>query len=362
MSERPVNFNPGPAILPLEVLEKASKALVALDGVGLSVAEISHRSKEFEAINADAMGRVRRLFHVPDTHDVLFLQGGASGQFAQIPLNFLGKDQVGAYVLSGAWSKKALEEAKRLGAAVSIASSEDKNFSELPSLDGGAVPGNAAYVHTTSNNTIFGTQWPELPEFPGHRHVCDMSSDIFSRPVEAAKFALIYAGAQKNAGPSGVTIVIIEKAWMASAPKTIPTIWRYQTHADNQSLYNTPPSFGVYLVGLTLAWIEEQGGLEAMAKLNDAKAKLLYDAIDGSGGFYRGSVTNKAHRSRMNVTFLLPSEDLEKKFAKESEAAGLIGLKGHRSVGGMRASIYNAMPMAGVERLVAFMEKFRKAS
>ncbi|MFN7950430.1 MAG: 3-phosphoserine/phosphohydroxythreonine transaminase [bacterium] len=362
MSDRPVNFNPGPAILPLSVLEKASRAVLALDGVGLSVLEISHRSKEFEAINADAMARVKRLFQVPDTHDVLFLQGGASGQFAQIPLNFLGKDQVGAYVLSGAWSKKALEEAKRLGNAVSIASSEAQNFCELPSLDGVAVPANAAYVHTTSNNTIYGTQWPTLPEFPGQRHVCDMSSDIFSRPVDGGKFALIYAGAQKNAGPSGVTIVIVEKAWMASAPKTIPTIWRYQTHADNQSLYNTPPTLGVYLVGLTLAWIEEQGGLAAIEKANEAKAKVLYDAIDGSNGFYRGSVTNRAHRSRMNVTFLLPSEELEKKFLKEADALKLVGLKGHRSVGGLRASIYNAMPLAGVEKLVGLMERFRKAN
>lgn len=362
MSDRPVNFNPGPGILPTPVLEKASRAVLALPGAGLSILEISHRSKEFEAINTDAMERVKRLYQVPDTHEVLFLQGGASGQFAQVPLNFLPADKSAAYVVSGSWSKKALAEAKRLGRATAIASSDDKKFAELPSLEGVSVPADAAYVHTTSNNTIAGTQWPELPDFPGHRHVCDMSSDIFSRPLQAGRFALLYAGAQKNAGPSGVTIVVAEKAWMESAPETIPAIWRYQTHAAARSLYNTPPAFGVYVVGLTLAWIEEQGGLTGIAKRNEAKAKLLYDTIDGFDGYFRGTVTNPAHRSRMNVTFRLPSEDLEKAFLKEAEAANLVGLKGHRSVGGLRASIYNAMPLAGVERLVDLMGRFRKAS
>ena len=358
MADRPVNFSAGPAILPASVLEEASKGVLALEN-GLSVLEISHRSKEFEAILDDAKTRLRRLLSVPDTHEVLFLQGGASGQFAQVPLNFLG-DRSAGYVLSGVWSKKALAEAKRLGRAEAIASTADVNFSELPSLQGIDLPTDTAYVHTTSNNTIYGTQWRDLPSFGAIPHVCDMSSDILSRPLEVSRFSLIYAGAQKNAGPAGVTIVVIERAWAASAREDIPAIWRYQTHVEGDSLYHTPPAFGIYCVGLTARWVEEQGGLEGMAKLNEAKAALLYDAIDGSDGFYRATVTRREDRSLMNVTFRLETEALEKRFLEVATAAGLDGLKGHRSVGGLRASIYNAMPPAGIERLVDLMQRFRK--
>ncbi len=359
MSTRPVNFAPGPSILDLSVMEQASKDVVAMEGLGLSILEISHRSPTFDRILNDARDGLRALLRVPDTHDILFLQGGARGQFAQVPLNFLRPGQTAAYVDTGAWSKYALAEAQVLGEAVAVASSQDDGYSHLPDLSGIQLPADVAYVHTTSNNTIYGTQWQELPDFGAVPHVCDMSSDILSRPVDVSRFRLIYAGAQKNAGPAGVTLAIIDKAWMETARVDIPSIWRYAVQAKKGSTYNTPPVFAIYVVGLVVKWLLELGGVDAIHARNERKAAMLYDAIDGSGGFYRGAVTDPAHRSRMNVTWRLPSEDLEKRFVDQAAEAGLVSLKGHRSVGGIRASIYNALPVEGVERLVAFMDTFR---
>ncbi len=360
-ADRPVNFSAGPAILPLEVLEEAARGVIALDGIGLSVMEISHRSAAFETIYERAHEGLKRLLRVPDTHEVLFLQGGARGQFAQVPLNFLKQGQTARFVVSGYWAQGALEEAATLGQAEALVSSEDRQFAELPSLDGVDIPKGTAYVHTTSNNTLYGTQWPQMPSFgPDVRHVCDMSSDILSRPIDVSDYALIYAGAQKNAGPSGITIVIVDKQWMAEGRQDIPKIWRYDVMAKNQSMYNTPPTFAIYCVDLVAQWLEGLGGLDAIAERNETKARLLYDAIDGSGGFYRGTVTRPEHRSRMTVTYRLPSEQLDKQFVAESAGQGLVGLKGHRAVGGIRASIYNAMDVAGVERLVDFMQDFAR--
>lgn len=357
-STRPVNFSAGPAILPPEVLEEASRGVVALPEVGLSILEISHRSKPFEAILADAHARLRRLLGVPDTHDIIFLQGGARGQFAQLPLNFLRAGEWAAYVDTGVWAKGAWEEAVRLGDARVVASGEASRYTELPDLSGLRLEGPLAYVHTTSNNTIFGTEWLDLPDFGARRHVSDMSSDFLSRPVDVSRFACIYAGAQKNAGPAGVTIVILDRAWMAEAREDIPLIWRYETQSKQDSMYNTPPCFAIYVVGLVAKWLEERGGLAWMERENEAKAALVYDAIARRPDVYRAVVPRPEHRSRMNLTFRLPTEDHEKRFVKEAEAAGLSGLKGHRSVGGLRASLYNAMPRSGVERLVDFMDRF----
>jgi len=342
------------------VLAEAARGVIALDGVGLSVLEISHRSKPFEAILAEAKASIKRLLAVPDTHEILFLQGGARGQFAMLPLNFLGDGKVGTYVVTGAWAKYALKEAQGMGEAKAVATGESTNFAALPDLSGVELPAGTAYVHTTSNNTIAGTQWQELPSFPGARHVCDMSSDILSRPLNVSDFAMIYAGAQKNAGPSGVTMVIVDKAWLEEARTDIPTIWRYKTHLDNDSMFNTPPCFAIYVVGLVGKWLESIGGLEAMAARNEEKAALLYDALESSGGYYTLPVKEKAHRSLMNVVWRIANEELESVFVKEANEAGLANLKGHRSVGGLRASIYNAMPREGVECLVDFLADFQK--
>jgi phosphoserine aminotransferase len=359
MASRPVNFSAGPAIIDSTVLEAAAKDVLAVDGLGLSILEISHRSPTFERILEETVAGLTRLLNVPDTHEILFLQGGARGQFAQIPLNLLPKDKRAGYVVTGAWSVGALEEAQRLGRAEAIASSGDCKFNYLPSVDSTHLADDLAYVHTTSNNTIYGTQWQALPDFGEIPHVCDMSSDILSRPLNVDRFGLIYAGAQKNAGPAGVTIVILRKDWMASAPTDIPVIWRYETHAKKSSMYNTPPVFAIHCVGLVVKWLEAMGGLDAMAKRNEEKAQLLYSTIDASDGFYRSSVTDPSHRSRMNVSWRLVSEALEKEFVARSSEAGLSGLKGHRSTGGIRASIYNAMPLDGVARLVDFMGTFK---
>lgn len=358
MHSRPVNFSAGPAILPPAVLEQASRDVLALDDVGLSILEISHRSPSFEAVLAEARERITRLLAIPDTHDVLFLQGGARAQFAQVPLNFLRHEQCAAYVDTGVWSRGAVEEAQRVGSATVLASGEASGYSALPEVLTGDLGDATAYVHTTSNNTIYGTQWQTLPQFGPHRHVCDMSSDIFSRPVDVGAFGLIYAGAQKNAGPAGVTLVIAEKEWMAQAREDIPTIWRYETQAKKGSTYNTPPVFPIYVVGLVARWLEQQGGIAAAVMRNEAKADLLYDTMARSGGTYTPTVSDPTHRSRMNVTWRISDQALEPVFVSEAAAAGLSGLKGHRLVGGIRASIYNAMPMDGCERLAAFMEDF----
>lgn len=356
---RPFNFSPGPSILPTSVLEQAAAALVSLpEAQGLSIAEISHRGPVFEGLLAEAKERLRRLLGVPDSHDILFLQGGARGQFAQLALNWLRCDQPGAYVDTGVWARGAFEEGQSLGEATIVATGEPFEYQRLPDLAGVQLPENAAYVHTTSNNTIYGTQWLELPDFGGVPHICDMSSDILSRPLDVARFAMIYAGAQKNAGLAGLTLIIIDRAFMASARKDIPQIWQYRVQAANDSMFNTPPTFAIYVTLLMARWLEALGGLDAMAALNAKKAGLLYGAIDGSDGFYRGTVVDPNHRSRMNVTWRLPTEALEKQIVAEAEAAGLHHLKGHRKAGGLRASLYNAMPLAGVEALVAFMADF----
>jgi phosphoserine aminotransferase len=351
------NFNAGPAILPRPVLEQAQRELLDYRGIGMSVLEISHRSKEYEAINAEAEARFKRLLGLGDDYRVLFLQGGASLQFAMLPLNFLPAGATADYLLTGAWAEKAYEEAGKIGQARVAASTREDGYRRMPRADEIRLSDAPAYVHITSNETIQGTQWHAWPDVGDRPFVADMSSDILSRPLEAWRFALIYAGAQKNLGPAGATVVLIRQDWLERAGSTAPTMLRYATHAKNSSLYNTPPAFAVYLLNLTLGWIEESGGLPAMAKRNWAKAAMLYAAIDGSGEFYRGQAETQS-RSLMNVTFRLPSEDLEKQFVAEATAAGLVGLAGHRSVGGIRASIYNAMSQEGCAALAHFMGEF----
>jgi phosphoserine aminotransferase len=354
--QRVFNFSAGPAVLPLPVLEEAQRDLVALPGVGMSVMEISHRSKAFEAILAKTEADLRALGGVPATHKVLFLQGGASLQFSMVPLNLLGPGQSADYIVTGGWAQKALKEAQRIGPMRVAGSTEPENFSRIPRQDELDLDPNAAYVHVTTNNTLFGTQWAREPEVGDVPLVADTSSDMFSRPIDVSKYGLIYAGAQKNLGPSGVTLVIIREDLLARSSRSLHTMLNYAVHAENGSMYNTPPCFGIYLMGLVMKWALADGGLAAIAARNERKAAKLYAEIDRTG-FYRGTA-GKGSRSRMNITFRLPSEELEAKFVKESTAAGLDGLKGHRSVGGMRASIYNAFPEAGVDALVAFMRDF----
>lgn len=360
MSERPINFSAGPAILDPSVLLQASKDVVALEGLGLSILEISHRSPSFDAIMVATKSRIRRLLAIPETHELLFLQGGARCQFAQIPLNFLNPGQQAAYVTSGRWAKGAIDEANTLGEAFELATSADAQFTELPTLPTEELPASCAYAHTTSNNTIYGTQWQDLPDFGSTRHVCDMSSDIFSRPIDVSRFGLIYAGAQKNAGPAGVTLVIVEKAWIDEGRRDIPVIWQYRTQAAKGSMYNTPPVFAIYCVGLVAKWLEDLGGLNVIANRNERKASLIYDTIASSDGFYQANVADPSHRSRMNVAWRLADASLEPLFVAQAAEAGLSGLKGHSSVGGVRASIYNAMPEEGVAKLVAFMDDFQR--
>ncbi len=352
------NFSAGPAVLPVEVLEEAQRDLVALPGVGMSVMEISHRSKAFDEIIKRAEADLRSLGNVPDNYKVLFLQGGASLQFSSVPMNLLGPGASADYIVTGSWSKKALKEAKKVGATRVAASTEEGGFKRVPRQDELQLAADAAYVHMTSNNTIAGTQFHYVPDTGSVPLVSDASSDIFSRPIDVSKFGLIYAGAQKNLGPSGVTLVIVREDLLERSADSLPSMLNYKVHAENGSLYNTPPCFGIYILGLVLRWLVKQGGLEAMAKVNERKAGTLYAELDRSE-FWRPHADADS-RSRMNVTFRLPSEDLEKLFVKEATAAGLDGLKGHRSVGGLRASIYNAFPEAGVEALVQFMREFER--
>jgi len=352
------NFSAGPAVLPVPVLEEAQRNLVELPGVGMSVLEISHRSKTFEDILAATEADLRSLGKVPANYKVLFLQGGASMQFSMVPLNLLTAGATADYIVTGGWSQKAVKEAQRVGAVNIAGSTESENFSRIPRQDEIKLTAGAAYVHMTTNNTLFGTEWSAEPAVGEAPLVADTSSDIFSRPIEVANYGLIYAGAQKNLGPSGVTLVIIREDLLARSQKSLHTMLNYAVHAENGSMYNTPPCFGIYLMGLVMKWGLSQGGLEAVGATNARKAATLYAEIDRSG-FYRGTA-DKASRSRMNITFRLPSEELEKAFVKESTAAGLDGLKGHRSVGGMRASVYNAFPEEGVDALVAFMQEFEK--
>jgi phosphoserine aminotransferase len=353
------NFNAGPAILPAPVIEQAQQELRDYHGRGMSILEMSHRSKEYEAINTEAEAAFTRLLGLGDDYRVLFLQGGASMQFAMLPLNFLPPSATADYLVNGAWGEKAYEEGAKLGQARLAANTSAAGYSRVPAAGEIALSDAPAYIHITSNETIHGVQWHTWPDVDDRPLVADMSSDILSRPLDAHKFALIYAGAQKNLGPAGATVVIVRQSWLDTANRTAPTMLRYATHAKNNSLYNTPPVYAVYLLNLVLEWIEETGGLEQMAKRNDLKAKTVYDAIDGSSGFYRGHAA-PTDRSQMNITFRLPSEELEKRFITEATAAGMIGLAGHRSVGGIRASIYNAMSQEGATALASLMGEFAR--
>jgi phosphoserine aminotransferase len=353
------NFNAGPAMLPPSVLEKVQGELRDYHGSGMSIMEMSHRAKEFEAVNATAEATFKRLLGVGDGYRVVFLQGGASTQFAMLPMNFLQPGRTADYLVTGAWAEKAYEEATALGTAHIAASTKAEGYRRVPRPDEIALSPDLAYVHFTSNETIQGTQWHTFPDVGSRPLVADMSSDILSRPFDAGRFSLVYAGAQKNLGPAGVTAALIRESWLAGANKNVPTMLRYATHVKNNSLYNTPPSFGVYMLGLVLQWIEGLGGLMAMAERNAGKARLVYDAIDGSGGFYRGHA-EPGSRSLMNVTFRLPNEANEKQFVTEAEAAGMIGLAGHRSVGGIRASLYNAVPPEACRTLASFMNDFAR--
>jgi phosphoserine aminotransferase len=346
-------------MLPPAVLEQVRNELRDYHGTGMSIMEMSHRSKEYEAVNATAEATFKRLLGVGDGYRVVFVQGGASTQFAMVPMNFLPPGRSADFLVTGAWAEKAHEEAAALGGARVAASTKHDAYRRVPRAEEIALGPEPAYVHLTSNETIHGTQWHSFPDVGGRPLVADMSSDILSRPFDAGRFALVYAGAQKNLGPAGVTAVLIRESWLAIANKNVPTMLRYATHVKNNSLYNTPPSFGVYILGLVLQWIEGLGGLKAMAERNAAKARIVYDAIDRSGGFYRGHA-EPASRSLMNLTFWLPSEAREKQFVAESQAAGMVGLAGHRSVGGIRASLYNAVPPEACRALVAFMDDFAR--
>ncbi len=352
-----LNFNAGPAALPPPVLEQARAELRDYRGSGMSIMEMSHRSQEYEAINARAEATFKRLLGVDAGYRALFVQGGASTQFATVPMNFLPPGGVADYVVTGTWGEKAIEEAKVLGGANLAASTKGGNYDRVPAGGEIQLSPDPAYVHLTSNETIQGVQFPEFPEVGDRPLVADMSSDIMSRPFDASKFALLYAGAQKNLGPAGVTVVLIRESWMERANKGVPTMFRYSTHAKNNSLYNTPPTFGVYLLDLVLGWVAAQGGLAGMAARNAAKAGALYGAIDRSGGYYRGHA-EPGSRSNMNVTFRLPDEAAEKKLLAEAQAAGMVGLAGHRSVGGVRASIYNATDGEACQALASFLGDF----
>jgi phosphoserine aminotransferase len=346
-------------VMPLSVLEEIQRDLIALPGVGMSILEISHRSKAFEDILAAAEADIRALAGIPSNYKVLFLQGGASLQFSMVPMNLLGTGQTADYIDSGSWADKAIKEAKKVGTVNVAATTKSENYSRVPDQSELKLTPGAAFVHMTSNNTIEGTEFKTLPDVGDVPLVSDTSSDMFSRPIDISRHALIYSGAQKNMGPAGVVVVIIrDDLVQRSAEKkaALATMLNYAVHAENSSLYNTPPSFAVYALGLVMKWLLKQGGLKAIAVANERKAAKLYSEIDRSG-FYRGTA-HKNSRSLMNVTFRLATEDLEKLFIKESTAAGLDGLKGHRSVGGMRASIYNAFPEEGVDALVEFMRAF----
>ncbi len=355
---RVFNFSAGPAVLPEEVLREAAEEMLDYNGTGMSVMEMSHRSKAFEQIIADAEKDLRILMNIPDNYKVLFLQGGGSQQFAMIPMNLM-KNRVADYISTGQWAKKAIAEGKIYGKINVIASSEDKTFSYIPDLKNLKISEDADYVYITHNNTIYGTKYNELPETGDKILVADMSSDILSEPVDVTKYGLIFAGVQKNIGPAGVVVVIIREDLITDEvlPGT-PTMLRYKIHAENNSLYNTPPAYGIYICGKVFKWVQKLGGLEAMKKMNEEKAAVLYDYLDSSR-LFRGTVVKK-DRSLMNVPFVTGSEELDARCVKEAKAAGFDNLKGHRSVGGLRASIYNAMPIEGVKALVEFLKKFEE--
>lgn len=355
---RVYNFSAGPAVLPEEVLKEAAAEMLDYKGTGMSVMEMSHRSKAFDEIIKTAEADLREIMNIPDNYKVLFLQGGASQQFAMIPMNLMKKKKA-AYIITGQWAKKAYQEAKMYGDAVEVASSADKTFSYIPDCSDLDIPEDADYVYICENNTIYGTKFKELPNTKGHTLVADISSCFLSEPVDVSKYGVIYGGVQKNVGPAGVVIAIVREDLITedTLPGT-PTMLKYKTHADAESLYNTPPCYGIYICGKVFKWIKNMGGLESMKELNEKKAKILYDFLDQSQ-LFSGTVVAK-DRSLMNVPFITGNDEVDAKFIKEAKAAGFENLKGHRSVGGMRASIYNAMPMEGVEKLVDFMKKFEE--
>jgi phosphoserine aminotransferase len=358
-TKRVYNFNPGPAALPLEVLQQAQAEMLDYKGTGMSVMEISHRSKEFEAIVADAQNDLRDLMKIPANYKILFLQGGASLQFAMVPMNFRPAGASADYIVTGTWSKKAFKESQKLGTAKAAANLEADNFTHLPAQADLKLDPNAAYLHFTSNETIHGVEYFTEPYPPaGIPLICDASSDFISHPVDVSKYAMIYAGAQKNAGPAGVVICIIREDLLGKVPANLPNLLDYKALAEENSLLNTPPCWSVYIVGLVMKWALGLGGLPAIEKRNKTKAALVYNTVDESGGFYTGHA--KSDRSRMNLTFRLPNEALEDQFASEAKKNDLIGLKGHRSVGGMRASLYNALPVEASEALVKFMKEFQQ--
>lgn len=356
---RVYNFSAGPAVLPEEVLKEAAEEMLDYRGTGMSVMEMSHRSKAFETILQEAESDLRELMNIPDNYKVLFLQGGAHLQFSMIPQNLM-KNGVADYIITGQWAKKAFKEAQKYGKAVAVASSEDKTFSYIPDCSDLAIDDDADYVYICENNTIYGTKYKTLPNTKGKTLVADVSSCFLSEPVDVSKYGLIYGGVQKNIGPAGVVIVIIREDLITEdvLPGT-PTMCQYKIHADAKSLYNTPPAYGIYICGKVFKWLKKRGGLSAMKEYNEKKAKILYDFLDSSK-LFKGTVV-KEDRSLMNVPFVTGDADLDAAFIKEATAAGFVNLKGHRSVGGMRASIYNAMPMEGVEKLVEFMKKFEEA-
>ncbi len=358
MQKRIYNFSAGPAILPEEVLLEAQENLFALPGVGMSILEISHRSKTFDKIIEEAKADLKSLLDISDNYEILFLQGGASLQFSMVPLNLMPPNNKADYILTGSWSKKALKEAKRVGVVNISASTEETKFNRIPTQSELKLDPDASYVHFTSNNTIYGTEWQTEPVTGNVPLVCDASSDMLHKKINVNKYGLIYAGAQKNMGPSGVTLVIIRKDLLERSADSLHTMLNYKIHAENNSMYNTPSTFGIYIIGLVAKWLKKNGGLDAMYKINKEKAEILYNCIDSSNGFYKGHA-QKESRSLMNVTFNLATEELEKKLISEATAAGFDGLKGHRSVGGLRASIYNAFPKKGLEELVVFMKEFQ---
>ncbi len=355
---RVYNFSAGPATLPEEVLKKAADEMLDYQGSGMSVMEMSHRGKEFKGIIENAENSLREIMGIPANYKILFLQGGASLQFAMVPLNLMTKNKKADYVHTGQWTKKAIKEAKKIGTVNVIASSEADNFTYIPELDPKTFSKDADYFYIVTNNTIYGTTYKTIPNTGDVPLVADMSSNILSEPIDVTKFGLIFAGAQKNIGPAGVTLVIIREDLAGTVADTVPTLLNYQTHIDSASMFNTPPCYAIYIAGLMFEWIKGKGGLEATQKINREKASLLYDYLDNSKLFK--SPVKKENRSLMNVPFVTGNEELDKKFITEADKAGLKTLKGHRTVGGMRASIYNAMPIKGVKKLVAFMKEFEE--
>lgn len=356
---RVFNFSAGPAVLPLEVLQEVQTEMLDFAGTGMSILEMSHRAPAYEKVNSEAEADIKELLGLKDDYCVLFLGGGASLQFSMVPLNFLPQGKKGGYIITSTFSDKALQEAKKVGETKILFSSKEQGYNRVPRQEEIALDADLAYVHLTGNNTIEGTEFFDYPETGTIPLIGDLSSDILSRPIEAEKFSLIYAGAQKNIGPGGVVVVIARKKFVTGRSKSLPTMLNYEVHMENKSLYNTPPVFGVYIVGKVAKWLKRQGGLAAICERNKEKAALIYNVLDALPDFYRG-YADKDSRSLMNVTFGLPTQELEERFAYEATALGLDGLKGHRSVGGLRASIYNAMPQEGCSLLADFMLKFYK--